>query len=758
MSSDLDRLRDLLKSSDAKVTKKLREHQAQPLREGELARLEAELLAHAPDKSEVPELLDLVRRVAIELGTSQRVLSEQRLIVRHPLPRNPFGEGFHEAEENIEDTANWLSRTKALPISPGLALFRFLVAAILEFRILHVDYIPAVLRSIREGRNMTLHPRIVAIPLSLNYGRQENAERRLLILRQESVCLFGEFLDMAGALTYVDTILLKRNHKAILAAIEGGVPDPSSKSVHSGAQPTLSKLIEHACTMAMLKLPSVIVAHRSRQIVSHSLPPEQLGRIMKKGLDPFARPLNRLHESSGIPDDPDADLPTAMDDDPAWIKKLRDALNENGLDHALLKGLMADPEPNAGLLAGFAQFLEKPSASGKSSKSSKGCEPETVRRYCLLIATKLIPRVPKSVPKITSDAWEDAIEQTLDEDAFYNLERYSAQPNSKAQTHSRPLIKAIRHWLRFLAERVSRNSNASADETQTVRVKQLSDLEKRLPILGLVAVDASLITVEEYRCALGRLVGKHRGGTQHDREAIRVALILGYRCGLRRMESAGLRIGDFDNIDFLHLTPNKMRALKTSNAKRDLPLRLLIPGDELGHLQRRVRDIYKRAKSQYMRLKFPKERPEDAFLFSDFENPYRTIDFEQVVGWISRAFHGDQDRGWWPPIDPQFHYHRLRHSCCSVLLLKLWEDLRRMAPHIMNRQRHAQTLQWIGDGAFRESLFGTNRVIESDIQAISVLMGHGAGAVSLEHYIHVLDWYEIPDTWSKDESAEAVST
>jgi hypothetical protein len=42
-----------------------------------------------------------------------------------------------------------------------------------------------------------------------------------------------------------------------------------------------------------------------------------------------------------------------------------------------------------------------------------------------------------------------------------------------------------------------------------------------------------------------------------------------------------------------------------------------------------------------------------------------------------------------------------------------------------------------------------SRVTEVDLQAIALLLGHGSAATSLEHYLHVLDWYERPSTWDK---------
>jgi hypothetical protein len=560
MNRDLAALHRVLAGSSAKVKAKVLGPQPAPLSTGDFQKLEAEILGNAAKTDDIPELLGLVRRIAVEAGTSPKVLNQQRVAIRYPLPKNPFADGLSEAEQIYYGAADWLAASEDCSRRPELSLCRFLVSAVLEFRVLHADYVPAILRSICERRYFRIHPTIRAVPLSLKYGRQENAERRLLILRHESLRLFERFLDTHGAVAYISELPIDRRPEALLDAIQRRAATPGSGGGHLARTPILKELIKNACTMAMFKLPSAIVAHRSREIVSHSLPPEVLGRISGQKLEPFASTFFGARDTARVIDDPDSWVPDPMDGDPAWMNKLREALNERGLDHGLLDELAKGPEVNPMFLAKFAKYLEGPDGSGDLRGKGKGCQPETIRRYCLLIASKLIPRLNTPVPEMTADAWEDAVEQVLDEDAFFNLQRYTASPNSKAQTHSRPLVKAVRHWLRFLAEYPSADS---------VRNERLRELEKRLPVLGLVAVDASLITVDEYKCALERLVGRKRGGDENEREATRVALILGYRCGLRRMESAGLRVCDFDSIDYLHVTANEMRPLKTSSAPGD---------------------------------------------------------------------------------------------------------------------------------------------------------------------------------------------
>jgi integrase len=516
--------------------------------------------------------------------------------------------------------------------------------------------------------------------------------------------------------------------------------------------PSLATLIDAAQKMAMLEMPSVVVAHRSRRIVSHSLPPEVLGRIAEKELTAFQLPRSDWSKANSVEDDPDAEVQSQEREVSTWIGELREALGQDQVNKTFLEHLAQSYCEDLKIMARFAIYLAQPRGSGKVPAGG-GCAHVTVRRYCLLIATKVIPRLSAgALMEVTDDAWEDALQEILDEDVFYNVRKYARQPSSNAQTYSRPLVKALRHWFHFLTQSGANREvdrlnpeDGSKDDTSDKATKSLSgagliNLANRLPVLGLVKVDASLITVDEYLEVLQRIVGLNNFADSDYRSAARIALILGYRCGLRRSEVEWLRISDCDRINFLHVRPTEMRALKTSNARRDLPLELLVPPDELAHVRRRI--------SQVRALALKKKIPlQGALLFSEAGNPARLMDFSsKVLGMIRWAFQGDERRDW-APIDPSFRFHRLRHSCATITLLRLWPELHAIARHIFGKKAKA-TLKWVIEDSkhFRERLMGCS-VTEVDMQAVALLLGHGAAATSLEHYVHVLDWYESPRTW-----------
>ena len=777
MTYTIDDLRSMLATSRVTAVKNLISPTPTPLGNGDIERIETEVIARAPEGSDLAELFNAVRQVARDAGTPEKRLDKMRVAVQYPLPKNPFADGLRGSEQTCKEARKWLenvcdriasaqSKVSATP-GPALSFQIFVVSAILEYRILHVDFVPAIIRSLKEEREFKIHGNgtIRAIPLSLSFGRQQNAERRLLILRQEPEKRLREFLALDQKKVFLRDYAGKARNSdcaALLEAIERDASmDPLAITDAAHAKlPPLAGLIDAAQTMAMLEMPSVVVAHRSRRIVSHSLPPEVLGRIAGKELTPFQLVRSDWSKANSVDDDPEAEARKDAGDAFSGIEELRKALGENQIDKAYLEHLAHSYSEDLKTMARFAIYLAEPRGSAKVPAGG-GCAHTTVRRYCLLIATKVIPRLSAgALTGVTEDAWEDALLEILDEDAFYNIRKYAKQPSSNAQTHSRPLVKALRHWFQFLSQSWAQQEVSSQnqlddpkDDTSgtgpanaekaaaTVPGARLMDLAKRLPVLGLVKVDASLITVDEYLEVLQRIVGLNNFADSNDRSAARIALILGYRCGLRRSEVEWLRISDFDRINFLHVRPTEMRALKTSNARRDLPLELLVPPKELAQLRRRI--------SQVRALALKKKIPlQGALLFSEAGDPARLMaDFSsKVLGMIRWAFQGDERRDW-APIDPSFRFHRLRHSCATVSLLRLWPELHAIARHIFGKKAKA-TLQWIIEDSkhFRERLMGCS-VTEVDLQAVALLLGHGAAATSLEHYVHVLDWYERPRTW-----------
>jgi integrase len=553
---------------------------------------------------------------------------------------------------------------------------------------------------------------LTAVPIAYHAGSSEHSEERLFVTGGASNDLLKTFLrhpNRALVLASVAGATTQPIVDAMLDRLEGKVPE----SHRLPAPIKFPELIKAARRVAVLHMPPTVVAHRSREYRSHGLRLDVLKRIGDYSPAPLERaPAVRQAEMSF---DPDPGRPGPA---PPWMTALRAAVQRNKVDKAALDRMAKDPDPIARCMGQYARSLKQ--------------KPSSLHKNVFLVANRLMPRFETGDPaKVDEEIWEEVIEQVLDEDEFFRRPDVAESDTRRRRGHSQALLSALHSFIRFLGR-----GN-----------KNFTELHEKVPPAGPMRVDANLVTVDEYKAALQWLGSVEVYPDAEMIEASRVALILGYRCGLRRAESGYLRLGDFDDADYLHVRPSKMRKLKTSNARRDLPLGVLIPDDELNRIKRRIARIRARAEAALKAEELPgagpgKDKTEDrtwrdALLFPTRKDPFRAGDFEEIVGRVhesirvpKRNFPGDKD----------FHYHVLRHSLANALLLKLSPALHPVARRILHR--HPVMLEEIrGSEKFRKDLFGTDAIRGSDLQAIALLMGHGSSATTLEHYLHVLDWY-----------------
>jgi hypothetical protein len=87
MNTGIDTLRVVLSSSRLSAVKNLLADQPAPFKKGDLAKIENQILTLAPEGSNVVELLDQVRNIAVVCGTAEKYLKESRVAVEYPLPR-----------------------------------------------------------------------------------------------------------------------------------------------------------------------------------------------------------------------------------------------------------------------------------------------------------------------------------------------------------------------------------------------------------------------------------------------------------------------------------------------------------------------------------------------------------------------------------------------------------------------------------------------------------------------------------------------
>ena len=245
-----------------------------------------------------------------------------------------------------------------------------------------------------------------------------------------------------------------------------------------------------------------------------------------------------------------------------------------------------------------------------------------------------------------------------------------------------------------------------------------------------LTVDANLILEDEYQKALiylekGQVV-KGRPADKRLRKLARLILILGYRCGLRRMEVLKLQLTDFNEHDPAELLvrPWEQRRLKTPNATRKMPLYALLDENELELLREWKVDRQKESKENRKRRPSP-------FLFSIPSMEYDFLPEELVFPLIHEALRVATG-------DPTLHFHHLRHSFASWITFALM------------RPPDAPLPQWLADlpkmhdwisrsSELHKALYGNEFLTRRHLFAVSRLLGHSGPEMSLAHYVHVAD-------------------
>jgi len=223
-------------------------------------------------------------------------------------------------------------------------------------------------------------------------------------------------------------------------------------------------------------------------------------------------------------------------------------------------------------------------------------------------------------------------------------------------------------------------------------------------------------------------------------------LILGFRCGTRRMEAHGLEVDDLTDRSsaWLWIRPTEARQLKTANAKRQLPLyNTLIPETEL--------DVLYDWKEKRIGWGVSTECP---FLFAlpelaaNGSKVQRQIPVHKMISLIHCAMRRATG-------DNTLHYHHLRHSFAT------WNFLRLMLSDLSHQPvlfpDLSKTRAWIESGKdFRRDLYGTGHPTRKHAMAIASLLGHSGPSVSMEHYIHCMDWL-LNAFWSESKLLQVPS-
>lgn len=708
MTSHADTLNQLLGSPRSAALKRLLAGTSNETLREDTAELEAFILKNAPAGARLDRLVDLAHARILALYPGKASFLRQKATYEYPTYRTVLTERIAEARKIFTCAENWLEERQRSrkPPAPAARIAGLIVAMILDFQLLDQKMILPLLESLRDLRLVPLDDGLIGIAAVMRHSNT-NQERFLSVGGAQARKL-KKRLNRPNVQAWLATVIAScgKDPGRVLDLIDADIQSSTGANFF-----TVAGLIEAAGQVAIKNVPTSVLAVRTGLTTSHALKPSALERMT--GCREGSPATNDDNDGDEEEDDQEnsanqnEDLDTTLASEPGWRADLRVAVRKTAVDQVQLQTMANSSHPATKWIGLYALDL---------IRKNRGLS--TIYKYVLLVADRLLVRLADRDPaEFEIDEWEELVERILDEDAYYHRQVYSGRGDRDSAGYSQSLIKALRGFATLV--------HAGKKGTHP--------LASLLPKGGLVHVNANFVTVDEYREALDWF-----GSYEVDplklyfNAACRAALILGFRLGLRRSEVAYLRACDFDlplegedltkaNLH-VHIRAWFLHKLKTSHAERDLPLAPLVPPDELEELLRFVNDARKAAGTETR-------------LFRNRLKPQQGMKFDRVADALDDAFLGSQESK--RPV-ADFNFHLLRHSAANFWLLKLQGHLLPVARCVL--EGHPLTLEWIGEKDFRDRLLQSN-IHGSDLQAIALLLGHGSGAVSVEHYLHVLEWH-----------------
>lgn len=491
----------------------------------------------------------------------------------------------------------------------------------------------------------------------------------------------------------------------------------------------LSVLLNLFRMQMQLRLPQVLVNFACREgFVSQSLRPSSWGNIIGQAdlLDPAG-----TYDYEAYSDEAETEERLAP---PAWLQELRDRIRDNLPIEVPLQADSQGELPSL-IQSWLAYMLGGASAYGHSIGRS------TIDRYIRVLGVALTSQLDGiSIFELEIDALEIVYESTLD----------AQTTDSKRRT----LAKAIHEFHTFLQRRFN---------YPPISPYSILGIGKGAP-----RVDARIISEDQYQSVLQTL-GTCGLELRTPRlvTAARLLLILGFRLGLRRNEALKLRLCDLHLPEYstedaariqarhpnmrrlssdglaglelpvdLLIRPHVLRQLKTLNAVRNLPLRVLLEPEELQLLIEWYRE--RRAEERI--------NPTSDFLFCIPQLKTKWISESALFPALHncmRAVTGSEF----------LHYHHLRHSCATWLFFKLMTAHNRLSPELIFHDLPL-TVRWLRDDLrLRKAMLPTDGPTRKIVHIVSAILGHGSPKTTLLHYIHSLPqvmammWQWNPKNW-----------
>lgn len=488
-----------------------------------------------------------------------------------------------------------------------------------------------------------------------------------------------------------------------LQIARGAARQLTAEALHSlGCARDFDWLMKQARLWWRLRLPAIVADHAEGLLLAGSVPPENWARITA-GLGQQG-PVNATLAPGWAATSAPARTPPASAQSAV-------AATAVAQDHAALRAALQGP-PNTALNRHQAK---QQAAAALACVIPQSAICQHVRDWFIASLTigphPVRPRGKSAFP----------VEPTTLERELQNLPPAFLSAMESRQGDIEQLIDLYEDWI----------DTAPDPRTQMARAITVRFLHRWLmqtagwPALTIVLDDgqaqkparASLVTEVEFKTALALVDQLSPTVTCPDPTAAKVALILGFRAGLRPAEATRPRLDDVrieSDTVVLAVRSNQQSKAKTPNARRLVPLHLLLPSAEL--------DLFTRYVQQRKRT-----AGRGAFLLPSDPN-----ELGRFVLFVLQQVTGGQN----------VRRYDLRHSfatCLAVTMLLPDPLPGQQAPDFPFPGFGPDCISIERRDALRPHLLGYNMGRPS-LFALTFLMGHAGPHRAANTYVHLLDW------------------
>jgi integrase len=466
------------------------------------------------------------------------------------------------------------------------------------------------------------------------------------------------------------------------------------------------------------QMPSLLAAYAAHDIRAQGLPARTLERIYSvRPAEPVledapVQATSRREPKSKRGLDSPGENPSEVELD--WRRPHSKVLREKELHDArnLFDQLFKDEPPNRSATTRLILEFTEDQLTLKTGKRQ-------------LRMTTIRPRVRNVILHIgdtLQDSEEDltALSQVSSEplEDIYREALEGIDPADETPSVRKKLVGSLRAFHNFL---VRKHGVKPLEDTSLFSVHGLGS-----------PVDANLVTLEEYHKILDWLDRNWPPTLDPGLQPLaRMMVVLGFRCGLRRSEALGIKcsaVREFGSKPELLIQPSSGHRLKSTSAKRRLPISLLMSGPELDQFL----DMTKR------------RRPQGGPLLTIAGSYGLAVSSRRLLPIIHKAMRTVTK-------DPSLRFHHLRHSFAT------WTLMRLMIGESGNIPEHfadgSETHSWLKKSRdfcteIYDVLPATTRM---HAYLVAQMMGHSHPSITLQYYVHGMDW--LLDTYLRSAPA-----